>query len=135
MKLKARREVLAGEPNPLGVHWDGEGVNVAVFSENATGIELCLFSEDGRQETERLAMPERSGSVWHGYLPGLGPGALYGLRAHGTHAPERGHRFNPNKLLLDPYARALHGRFAAGDACLGYDPASPAANRPCRARA
>ena len=125
MKAKIGREVWAGEPNPLGVHWDGEGANVAVFSENATGIELCLFSEDGRQETERLALPERSGSVWHGYLPGLAPGALYGLRAHGPHAPERGHRFNPNKLLLDPYARALHGRFAAGDACLGYDPASP----------
>ena len=125
MRAKAGREVRAGEPNPLGVHWDGEGANVAVFSENATGIELCLFSEDGRRETERLALPQRSGSVWHGHVPGLAPGALYGLRAHGPHAPERGHRFNPNKLLLDPYARALHGRFAASDACLGHDPASP----------
>ena len=115
MKAKAAATGSAGpaEPNPLGVHWDGEGANVAVFSENATAIELCLFSEDGRRETERLALPERSGSVWHGYVPGLAPGALYGLRAHGPHAPERGHRFNPNKLLLDPYARALHGRFAA----------------------
>ena len=125
MKPKAEPEVRAGEPNPLGVHFDGEGANVAVFSENATGIELCLFSEDGRRETERVALPERSGPVWHGYVPDLAPGALYGLRAHGPHAPERGHRFNPNKLLLDPYARALHGRFTPGDACLGYDPASP----------
>ena len=125
MTLKMKRTLLAGRPNPLGVHWDGEGANVAVFSENATRIELCLFSADGRRETERLALPERSGPVRHGYLPDLAPGALYGLRAHGPHAPERGHRFNPNKLLLDPYARALHGRFAPGDACLGYDPASP----------
>ena len=125
MTLKMKRALLAGRPNPLGVHWDGEGANIAVFSENATRIELCLFSRDGRRETERLALPERSGCVWHGYLPDLAPGALYGLRAHGPHAPERGHRFNPNKLLLDPYARALHGRFAPGDACLGYDPTSP----------
>ena len=125
MKLEAGREVLAGRPNPLGVDWDAEGANVAVFSENATGIELCLFSRDGRHETERLVLPERSGPVWHGYLPDLAPGTLYGLRAHGPYAPERGHRFNPNKLLLDPYARALQGRFAASDACLGYDPASP----------
>ena len=125
MKPKAEREVLAGRPNPLGVHWDGEGANVAVFSENATGIELCLFSGDGGRETQRLALPERSGPVWHGYVPDLAPGALYGLRAHGPHAPEHGHRFNPHKLLLDPYARALHGRFVPGDACLGHDPASP----------
>ncbi|WP_299622963.1 glycogen debranching protein GlgX [Pelagibius sp.] len=125
MKLKAQRKLQAGQPYPLGVRWDGEGANVAVFSENAAKIELCLFSEDGKRETERLALPERSGPVWHGYLPGLAPGALYGLRAHGPYAPDRGHRFNPNKLLLDPYARALQGRFATGDACLGYDPAAP----------
>ena len=125
MTLKAGRGLLAGRPHPMGVHWDGEGANVAVFSENATRIELCLFSEDGRRETERLALPERTGPVRHGYLPGLAPGALYGLRAHGPYAPEQGHRFNPNKLLLDPYARALRGRFVPDDACLGYDPASP----------
>ena len=125
MKSKQTRGLLAGRPYPLGVHWDGEGANVAVFSENATCIELCLFCEAGRRETQRLALPERSGPVRHGYVPGLAPGALYGLRAHGPYVPERGHRFNPNKLLLDPCARALHGRFAAGDACLGYDPASP----------
>ena len=128
MTPRAGRELAAGRPYPLGVHWDGEGANVAVFSENATRIELCLFSEDGRRETERLVLPERSGAVRHGYLPGLAPGALYGLRAHGPYAPEQGHRFNPNKLLLDPYARALQGRFVPDDACLGYDPASPKAD-------
>ena len=125
MTQETGREWLAGRPYPLGIHWDGEGANVAVFSENATRIELCLFSDDGRRETRRLALPERSGSVRHGYLPGLAPGALYGLRAHGPYAPARGHRFNPSKLLLDPYARALRGRFVPDDACLGYDPASP----------
>ena len=124
MTSKTKRTLQSGRPYPLGVDWDGEGANVAVFSENATRIDLCLFSDDGRRETERLTLPERSGPVRHGHVPDLAPGALYGLRAHGPHAPERGHRFNPNKLLLDPYARALQGRFAAGDACLGYDPAS-----------
>ena len=125
MTPNGRRRLQAGRPDPLGVHWDGGGANVAVFSEHATRIELCLFSEDGRRETGRLVLPEQSGAVWHAYVPDLAPGTRYGLRAHGPYAPERGHRFNPNKLLLDPYARALHGRFAAGDACLGYDPASP----------
>ena len=125
MTRKPRRGLRAGRPEPLGVHWNGEGANVAVFSEHATRIEVCLFSEDGRRETERVALPERSGAVWHAQVPDLAPGALYGLRAHGPYAPECGHRFNPNKLLLDPYARALHGRLAVGDACLGYDPASP----------
>ncbi len=122
MKLTTARHLLAGAPGPLGVTWDGQGANVAVFSENATRIELCLFSDDGKKETERLPLPEKTGPVWHGYLPGLAPGMLYGLRAHGPYAPERGHRFNPNKLLLDPYARALSGRVTAGDATLGYDP-------------
>ncbi len=121
MKLKTTRHLLAGAPGPLGVTWDGNGANVAVFSENATKIELCLFSDDGSRETERLPLPEKTGPVWHGYLPGLAPGALYGLRAHGPYAPESGHRFNPNKLLLDPYARALSGRVTAGDTTLGYD--------------
>src|SRR5690606_15164824 len=119
----------AGAPAPLGVTWDGEhGCNIAVFSENATKIELCLFSDDGSREVVRLALPEKTGPVWHGYLPGLAPGALYGLRAHGPYAPERGHRFNPHKLLLDPYARALTGRVPTDDATLGYDPASPDAD-------
>ncbi len=114
----------AGHPNPLGVNWDGDGANIAVFSENATRIDLCLFDPDGNREIDRLPLPEKTGAVWHGYLPGLAPGALYGLRAHGPYAPERGQRFNPNKLLLDPYARAMTGRFGAGDTTLGYDPAA-----------
>ncbi len=114
-----------GRPYPMGAHWDGEGVNIAVFSENASKIELCLFSRDGAAEVQRCPLPERTGAVWHGYAPGLGPGALYGLRAHGPYAPERGHRFNPNKLLLDPYARELHGAWADSEALLGYNPQAP----------
>ncbi|MGD1878728.1 MAG: glycogen debranching protein GlgX [Kiloniellaceae bacterium] len=128
MKMKTTRSLLAGAAAPLGVHSDGEGCNIAVFSENATKIELCLFSDDGQRETARMPLPEKTGPVWHGYLPGLAPGALYGLRAHGPYAPERGHRFNPHKLLLDPYARALTGRVTVSDATLGYDPAAPEAD-------
>jgi isoamylase len=126
--MKTMRSLAAGAPSPLGVTWDGEGCNIAVFSENASKIELCLFSDDGKRETARLTLPERTGAVWHGYLPGLAPGALYGLRAHGPYAPERGHRFNPHKLLLDPYARALTDRVIAADATLGYDPAASEAD-------
>ncbi|MEQ8357112.1 MAG: glycogen debranching protein GlgX [Kiloniellaceae bacterium] len=125
MKMRRTRCLLAGAPEPLGVQWDGDGANIAVFSENATKIEICLFSDDGRRETERLALPEKSGAVWHGYLADLRPGTLYGLRAHGPYAPERGHRFNPHKLLLDPYAKALSGCVTTGDATLGYDLDSP----------
>jgi len=119
------RALTAGAPAPLGVTWDGSGCNIAVFSENATKIELCLFTDGGAREALRLALPEKTGPVWHGYLAGLAPGTLYGLRAHGPYAPERGHRFNTHKLLLDPYARALTRRVTAADATLGYDPGSP----------
>lgn len=97
----------AGRPWPMGAEWDGAGVNFAVFSANAQRVEVCLFSPDGATETARLPLPESEGNVWFGRLPGLGPGALYGLRAHGPWAPEAGHRFNPAKLLIDPFARAL----------------------------
>ncbi len=107
----------------MGVSWDGKGVNVAVFSEQATRIELCLFDQEDR-ETGRLALPEKSGPVRHGYLPELQPGARYGLRASGAYAPDSGQRFNPNKLLLDPYAKALVGHLAMTDAQLGYNPDS-----------
>lgn len=110
----------AGAPNPLGAVPNDEGVNFAVFSENATRIELCLYAADGKQEIARLSLPERTGSVWHGFVPGLKPGALYGYRAYGPYAPERGHRFNPEKLLADPYARAFHGRWRAAPEALGY---------------
>ncbi|MCC6626535.1 MAG: glycogen debranching protein GlgX [Chloroflexi bacterium] len=106
----SRRRVLSGEPAPLGATWDGKGTNFALFSEHATGVELCLFSRDGRTETERIPLREVTAFVWHAYLPGIRPGQLYGYRVHGPYAPREGHRFNPNKLLIDPYARALHGQ-------------------------
>lgn len=95
-------------------------MNFAVFSANAEQIELCLFSADGAHETARIPLPERTGDVWHVHLAGLAPGALYGLRVHGRYAPEEGHRFNPHKLLMDPYARQLHGTFRWADTVFGY---------------
>jgi glycogen operon protein len=96
-----------GEPTPLGAHWNGDGTNFALFSENATGVELCLFDERGEQTV--LPLTEVTAFVWHGYVPGVGPGQRYGFRVHGPFAPGRGHRFNPSKLLIDPYARAIEG--------------------------
>jgi isoamylase len=121
-----RYQIRAGSPAALGATHDGEGVNFAVFSENAARMELCLFSPDGMNETHRLALPEKSGPIWHGHIPGLKPGARYGYRAHGAYDPERGHRFNANKLLMDPYARELSGSFVNSEILMGYDPSSPA---------
>lgn len=118
-------QMLPGSPNRLGAHYDGVGTNFALFSENAHKVELCLFSDDGNQETARIALPERSGPVWHGYLPHALPGTVYGYRVHGPYAPERGHRFNPNKLLLDPYTRAFKGSFRHHKALLGFDAFDP----------
>lgn len=117
--------IVAGDPARLGAIYDGNGVNFAVFSENATKIELCLFSSDGQRETARIALPDRTGAVWHGFVPGLKPGALYGYRAHGPYDPDHGHRFNPAKLLADPYARAFHGSWSDAKETLGYDPDLP----------
>jgi isoamylase len=102
-----------GSPEPLGASWTGEGVNFAVYSSGASRIELCLFDDRGERELARLALPERTENVWHGFLPAPAgvPGVVYGLRAHGPYDPLHGLRYNPNKLLLDPYARALAGRF------------------------
>lgn len=116
----AEYSVLAGSNTPLGAHHDGAGVNFAVFSENASAMELCLFSDDGHTEVARLKLPERTGSVWHGYVEGLPVGALYGYRAHGNYAPEQGARFNAHKLLADPYAREFHGTWSEHPATLGY---------------
>lgn len=116
--------IVAGDHTRLGAVFDGQGVNFAVFSENATKIELCLFSVDGQRETARVALPDRTGSVWHGYVPGLTPGTLYGYRAHGPYEPDHGHRFNPRKLLADPYARAFHGKWTAAPETLGFDTAA-----------
>ncbi len=109
-----------GRAEPLGATFDGDGVNFAVFSEHAQRVTLCLFSPDGTRETHRIDLPERNGDVWHGYVPGLRPGQLYGLRADGPYAPTQGHRFNYNKLLLDPYAKRLTGHPIWRDALMGY---------------
>jgi len=101
------RSVRPGEPLPLGAHWDGRGTNFSVFSEVADLVELCLFDEH-RHET-RIPLPERTAFCWHGYLNGIGPGQRYGFRVHGPWDPAQGHRCNPAKLLLDPYARAITG--------------------------
>jgi len=115
-----RHRLLPGRPYPLGATWDGHGVNVALFSANAEAVELCLFDESGQREIERVALGEKTDDVWHGYLPDLRPGQLYGYRVHGPYAPEAGHRFNANKLLLDPYARSLSGTIRWTDAHYGY---------------
>ena len=115
-----------GQPYPLGATWDGEGVNFALFSEHATRVELCLFeTPDSEYERCRMLMPERTDHVWHVYLPHIRPGQLYGYRVHGPYTPEAGHRFNPNKLLLDPYAKAIVGRLQWHDALYGYRVDSP----------
>jgi isoamylase len=120
-----------GSPHPLGPTWDGEGVNFALFSEHATGIELCLFDgADDAREAARIPVTERDGFVWHAYLPDLRPGQLYGYRVHGPWAPGDGHRFNPAKLLIDPYARALSGPVPTGPEAFGHDPGDPMGETP-----
>ncbi len=118
----------AGSAYPLGATFDGLGVNFSVYSANAEKIELCVFDETGRRELKRYALPEWTDEVWHGYLPDAGPGLSYGYRAHGRYAPEEGHRFNPNKLLLDPYAKAMTGELRWTDAMYGYQVKSPRAD-------
>ena len=110
----------AGTFSRLGASWDGRGTNFALFSANAEKVELCLFDNQGRRELERIELPERTEDVWHGYLNDVSPGQLYGYRVYGPYAPERGHRFNANKLLLDPYAKRLAGRLVWSDAHFGY---------------
>ena len=112
--------ITQGSPNPIGATWDGSGTNFALFSANATAVDLCLFSDDGKKEIERVPLPEYTHEVWHGYLPEVRPGQLYGYRVHGPYAPAEGHRFNPNKLLVDPYAKALKGDLKWHDALYGY---------------
>jgi isoamylase len=111
-----------GRHDRIGATFDGDGVNFALFSEHAEAVELCLFDPEGMRETHRLRLPERTGWVWHGRVPGLVPGQLYGYRVHGPYAPEEGHRFNPNKLLIDPYAKRITGHPRWSDALFGYNP-------------
>jgi glycogen operon protein len=123
--LPLPQRLAGGSPFQLGASWDGIGVNFAVFSANATRIELCLFDPAGRREIARYDLPECTDEVFHGYLPDAGPGLLYGYRAHGPYQPEYGHRFNPHKLLLDPSARAVSGRLHWSDTLFGYRIGSP----------
>src|SRR5262245_10429039 len=110
----------AGTPHPLGATWDGRGTNFALFSEHAEKVELCLFDRQGRRELERVALPERTEDVWHGYVPEAVAGQLYGYRVHGPYDPEHGHRFNPNKVLLDPYAKGIGRDVHWDDTLFGY---------------
>lgn len=114
-------EIKPGHISELGATCDGEGTNFALFSAHAERVELCLFDESGKTETARITLPEYTDEVFHGYLPGIGPGQRYGYRVHGRFAPEEGHRFNPNKLLLDPYAREFSGALDWNDAHYGYE--------------
>jgi isoamylase len=118
--------VWPGTPYPLGATWDGNGVNFALFSEHAERVDLCLFDGAGRTQTHRIPLPEYSEEIWHGYLPDVRPGQRYAYRVHGPYDPEAGHRFNANKLLLDPYAKALRGRLRWSDVHFGYRVGDPA---------
>ncbi|MCR4300914.1 MAG: glycogen debranching enzyme, partial [Sulfuricaulis sp.] len=112
--------VWPGRPYPLGATWDGEGVNFALFSEHAEKVELCLFETKGNRETARIPLSWQTDLVWHCYLPDARPGLLYGYRVYGPYEPKKGKRFNHNKLLLDPYAKAIAGQVKWSNADFGY---------------
>jgi len=118
-------KVWPGLPYPLGATWDGKGVNFALFSAHAEKVELCLFDRTGQSEQSRITLPEYTDEVWHCYLPEVRPDQLYGYRVYGPYDPAAGHRFNPNKLLLDPYAKALAGQLRWNDVAYGYRVGSP----------
>src|ERR671925_250963 len=109
-----------GKPYPLGAMYDGSGTNFALFSEHATRVELCLFDDDDVER--RVELTEETAFVWHGFLPGVGPGQRYGFRVYGPFAPQKGHRFNPHKLLMDPYAKAIEGDVSWGHEVFPYTP-------------
>jgi isoamylase len=115
-----RAGISEGSPFPLGATWDGLGVNFALFSAHATKVELCIFDDSGQTELDRIELPEYTDEVWHGYLPSARPGTVYGYRVHGPYEPDVGHRFNPNKLLIDPYAKQLVGQLKWGPELFGY---------------
>ena len=120
-----RPKLWPGRPYPLGATWDGQGTNFAIFSENAEQVFLCLFAEDGWAETDRIRLTEQTAHVWHGYLPGIQPGQAYGYRVDGPYRPDHGHRFNPNKVLVDPYAKALLGSVDWTAPVFGYQVGNP----------
>lgn len=117
--------IYPGVPYPLGATWDGEGVNFTLVTENATQVDLCLFDTPYGEETARIKLNDRSHHVWHGYIPEIKPGQLYGFRVHGPFEPEHGHRFNPNKLVIDPYAKAVSGNIRWDNAVFGYEIGNP----------
>jgi glycogen operon protein len=123
-RYDAASPVREGSPFPRGATWDGKGTNFSLFTAHGTRVELCFYDESG-QETGRVDLPEYTDEVWHGYVPGVGPGQLYGYRVHGPYEPENGHRFNPNKLLLDPYARHIVGELKWADELYGYTVGHP----------
>jgi isoamylase len=112
--------VKEGHAEAHGAIWDGKGTNFTLFSAHATKVEVCLFDAAGGTELERLTLPEYTDEIWHGYIPDVHPGSVYGFRVHGPYEPDAGQRFNPNKLLLDPYARAHIGELRWGPECFGY---------------
>lgn len=115
-------KIYPGSPYPLGATWDGNGVNFALYAENATKVELCLFDKnDPAKEISRIKFLERTHQIWHGYLPDCKPGDLYGYRVHGPYDPVNGHRFNPNKVLIDPYTKAINGTIQWSEALYGYN--------------
>ena len=118
--------VWTGAPYPLGTTWTGQGVNFALYSENATGVDLCLFdATDSEQETIRIRMRERTDYVWHVFLPDVRPGQLYGYRVYGPYEPQNGQRFNASKVLIDPYAKAIAGKIQWGPEMFGYPLGDP----------
>src|SRR5579885_1191039 len=119
--IPSKLKVLQGSPYPLGATWDGHGVNFALFSEHAAKVELCLFdSPEAEHESVRIQLPEYTNQVFHGYVKGLEPGQLYGYRVHGPYEPKRGHRFNPSKLLVDPYAKCIGRDLQWDDSLFAY---------------
>ena len=119
--VSAQSRIREGNPFPLGATWDGKGVNFAIFSSSASKVEVCLFDHEGSQEIERFELPEYTNEVWHGYLPEIGPGTIYGFRVHGPYEPQAGLRFNPNKLLLDPCGKGYKGQITWDPAVFAYE--------------
>src|SRR5665213_4150216 len=125
----------AGWPYPLGATWTGTGVNFALFSANATRVDLCLFdSPEAAEEKQSIRLFHHTNQIWHVFVPNLKPGQCYGYRVHGPYEPAKGHRFNPAKLLLDPYAKAISGDVRWSDALFGYTVGHPDADLSCDGR-
>ncbi len=119
-EVMQKSAIQRGKPYPMGATADKDGINFAIFSAHATKVEVCLFDKKGEREERRFVLPEYTDEIWHGYIPGIGSGQVYGYRVYGPYEPDAGHRFNPNKLLLDPYAKQLVGQLQWTDEIFGY---------------